>query len=52
MRHLSYFVLRYVRGAVRDIIHEPGRGAPLAKVAFKDPYRYKENKEYFIAAEG
>ncbi|EGR34703.1 large subunit ribosomal protein 2, putative [Ichthyophthirius multifiliis] len=42
----------YIRGCVREILHEPGRGAPLVKVDFKDPYRYKHNKEYFIAAEG
>ena len=36
----------------QDIIHDPGRGAPLAVVAFRDPYRYKTRKELFIAAEG
>merc|ERR1711974_239247 len=35
-----------------DIIHDPGRGAPLAIVHFRDPYRYKVNKQLFIAAEG
>ena len=33
-------------------MHDPGRGAPLAKVIFKDPYRYKKRTEYFIAVEG
>jgi len=42
----------YIRGVVKDIIHDPGRGAPLAVVAFRDPYRYKTRKELFIAAEG
>ena len=28
------------------------RGAPLATVVFRDPYRYKLRKETFIAAEG
>lgn len=37
---------------VKDIIHDPGRGAPLAKVAFRDTYRYKTRYEYFIAVEG
>ena len=37
---------------VKDIIHDPGRGAPLAVVHFRDPYRYKTRKELFIAAEG
>jgi large subunit ribosomal protein L8e len=29
----------YIRGIVKEIIHDPGRGAPLAKIAFRDPYR-------------
>lgn len=37
---------------VKDIIHDPGRGAPLAKVAFRDPYRFKIHTETFIANEG
>lgn len=36
----------------QDIIHDPGRGAPLAKVVFRDPYRFKKRTELFIAAEG
>merc|ERR1711872_1015771 len=35
-----------------DIIHDPGRGAPLAIVEFRDPYRFKKRKETFIAVEG
>ena len=42
----------YIKGIVKDIIHDPGRGAPLAKVSFRDPYRYKMRSETFIAAEG
>lgn len=42
----------YIRGKVRDIIHDSGRGAPLARVVFRDPYRYKQQQELFIAAEG
>ncbi|VDP30275.1 unnamed protein product [Schistosoma mattheei] len=26
----------YIRGVVKEIIHDPGRGAPLAKVSFRD----------------
>ena len=37
---------------LQDIIHDPGRGAPLAKVMFRDPYRYKLRTETFIACEG
>ena len=42
----------YIKGVVKDIVHDPGRGAPLAKVAFRDTYRYKQRIEYFIAVEG
>jgi hypothetical protein len=42
----------FVKGVVRAIIHDPGRGAPLAKVQFRDPYKYRVNTEYFLAAEG
>jgi large subunit ribosomal protein L8e len=42
----------YIRGLVREIIHDPGRGAPLAKVSFKNPYKFKTDHEMFIAPEG
>lgn len=42
----------YLRGIVRKIIHDAGRGAPLARVAFRDPYKYKLREETFIANEG
>ncbi|KAK6362135.1 60S ribosomal protein L2A [Orbilia blumenaviensis] len=42
----------YIRGIVKDIIHDSGRGAPLATVEFRDPYRFKTHKETFIANEG
>jgi len=42
----------YLRGVVKDIIHDPGRGAPLAVVHFRDPYRYKKRKELLVAPEG
>ncbi|RKP04921.1 putative 60S ribosomal protein RPL8, partial [Thamnocephalis sphaerospora] len=42
----------YLRGIVKEIIHDPGRGAPLAKVVFRDPYRYKTRTQLFIATEG
>jgi len=46
---LSY---RYIKGVVKDIMHDPGRGAPLAKVCFRDTYKFKQHTEYFIAVEG
>jgi large subunit ribosomal protein L8e len=42
----------YIKGLVKDIIHDSGRGAPLAKVVFRDQYRYKLRKELFPAIEG
>ncbi|KAJ3208479.1 60S ribosomal protein L2A [Entophlyctis luteolus] len=42
----------YIRGIVKDIVHDPGRGAPLAKVVFRDPYKYRLREETFVATEG
>jgi len=42
----------YIKGVVKDIVHDPGRGAPLACVQFHNPYRYKISRQLFIAAEG
>merc|ERR1711988_1548065 len=42
----------YIRGVVREIVHDAGRGAPLAKVVFRHPYRFKQATETFIANEG
>jgi len=42
----------YVRGVVKEIIHDPGRGAPLARVQFRHAYRYRHVTETFIAVEG
>jgi len=42
----------YIKGLVKEIIHDPGRGAPLARVVFKHPYKFKQQQENFIAAEG
>ncbi|EPR61544.1 ribosomal protein RPL8 [Toxoplasma gondii TgCatPRC2] len=42
----------YIKGLVKDILHDPGRGAPLAEVSFRDAYRYKLNKQRMVAVEG
>ena len=42
----------YIKGVVQEIVHDPGRGAPLARVEFHDPYKYARVKHLFIAAEG
>jgi len=42
----------YVKGVVREILHDPGRGAPLARVVFRDPYKYRLKTTHFLATEG
>lgn len=42
----------YVKGVVREILHDAGRGAPLAVVHFRHAYKSKTQKELFVAAEG
>lgn len=42
----------YLRGVVKSIVHDSGRGAPLACVQFRDPYKHRTITETFIAAEG
>ena len=34
------------------VVHDPGRGAPLAKVTFRDPLRFKQRTATFLAVEG
>jgi large subunit ribosomal protein L8e len=52
-RNLDYSEAHgYVRGVVKKIIHDPGRGAPLALVQFRDPYRFKLTTSTMIAVEG
>jgi len=42
----------YVRGVVRELVHDPGRGAPIARVQFNSPYRYKKENFQWTATEG
>jgi large subunit ribosomal protein L8e len=42
----------YIRGVVKDIIHDPGRGAPIAKIQFNDRYRFKKVNVQWTATEG
>lgn len=52
-RHLDYAERHgYVKGVVREILHDPGRGAPLLRVDFRDPYKYKKQIIHLIAPEG
>ncbi|KUF97619.1 hypothetical protein AM588_10006757 [Phytophthora nicotianae] len=41
----------YIKGVIKEIIHDSGRGAPLAKVTYRDPYRFQLKHELLIAAE-
>ena len=53
MRVLDYAERHgYVKGLVKEIIHDPGRGAPLARVHFRDAYKFRVNKELMVAVEG
>ncbi len=42
----------YVKGVVKDILHDAGRGAPLARVDFRHQYKYGVQRETFVATEG
>jgi len=42
----------FIKGLVKDICHDPGRGAPLAKVQFNNPYKYGKKVETMIVPEG
>ena len=43
-RNLDYTERQgYIKGVVRAVVHDPGRGCPLLKVDFRDPYKYKHN---------
>ena len=37
---------------IKDIIHESGRGAPIAKVQFQNTYRFQRDNENMVAVEG
>lgn len=53
LRVLDYTERRgYVKGIVKEIIHDPGRGAPLARVHFRNPYKFRTDKELMVAVEG
>jgi len=41
-----------IRGVVKKLVHEPGRGAPLAIVSFKSPLKYKRETVTIAAPEG
>lgn len=42
----------YIKGVVKEILHDSGRGAPLARIQFKDAYRFKRINTTMVAPEG
>eukprot|EP00999_Lentomonas_sp_LEN2_P000315 NODE_1317_length_909_cov_142.549872_g1271_i0.p1 GENE.NODE_1317_length_909_cov_142.549872_g1271_i0~~NODE_1317_length_909_cov_142.549872_g1271_i0.p1 ORF type:complete len:259 (+),score=52.39 NODE_1317_length_909_cov_142.549872_g1271_i0:60-836(+) len=53
LRPLDYAERRgYTRGIIRQIRHDPGRGAPIAVVQFRHPYKYKKVTYTWCAPEG
>ncbi|KAB2045077.1 hypothetical protein ES319_D01G136300v1, partial [Gossypium barbadense] len=42
----------YLKSVVTDVIYDLGRDTPLARVVFRHPFRYRKQKELFVAAEG
>merc|ERR1712216_335741 len=42
----------FIKGVIKEIVHDSGRGAPLAKVHFHNTRKYKLDKELMIASEG
>lgn len=42
----------YLRGVVTDVMHDPGRGAPLMKVRFRSVYHNRKDDEVIVAPEG
>jgi large subunit ribosomal protein L8e len=42
----------YCKGVVKDIIHDKGRGAPVARIQFRDAYRFKKINTLVVACEG
>jgi large subunit ribosomal protein L8e len=42
----------YLRGVVKEIMHDPGRGAPVAAVQFRNMYRYQKDNELLLCTEG
>mmetsp|Transcript_9970 Transcript_9970/g.15003 ORF Transcript_9970/g.15003 Transcript_9970/m.15003 type:complete len:256 (-) Transcript_9970:248-1015(-) len=42
----------FLKGVIKKIVHDSGRGAPVAVVNFRDQYKYGLRKERIVAAEG
>jgi large subunit ribosomal protein L8e len=42
----------YAKGIVTEILHDKGRGAPLARIQFKNAYRFQRENSLVVATEG
>ena len=42
----------YIKGIVKNLLHEPASGALLAKLVLGESHIYELQKEYFLASEG
>lgn len=42
----------YVRAKIADIVHDPGRGAPVIKVTFRNAYHDRKDEDIMMAPEG
>jgi len=42
----------YLRGVITEVMHGPGRGAPLMTVRFRNPYKNRKDDETIVAPEG
>lgn len=42
----------YVKGVVKEIYHDSGRGAPVAHIQFKDVYKFRRVNTLICAPEG
>jgi len=42
----------YIRGVIKEILHDPGRGAPVAKIQFRNAYRFQRDNELMVCTEG
>ena len=49
---IFYLIYDILQGIVKEILHDPGRGAPVAKIQFKDPYQFKRVNTLLAAPEG
>jgi len=53
MKRLDYAERNgYLKAVVKDIVHDKGRGAPVAKLQYKDPYRFRKVNILLPAPEG